>query len=171
MACTIYTIEVSGKAKLGVMARPRGGDWLDDDISSVAEQGFDVVVSLLEDEEAADLELGGEESVCEKRGLKFIRIPIRDRDVPILDGSSVEAISSLSDIWQQGMAIVLHCRMAYGRAPMIAACLMIAQGRGTEETLKVISAARGVTVPETENQRMWIHQYENLIRASKKTYE
>jgi protein-tyrosine phosphatase len=168
MACTIYVIEGTDKAKLGVMARPRGGDWLDGDMSSVVEQGFDVVVSLLGDEEADEFELQEEESICTKRGLKFIRLPIRDRDVPVLDSNTLDAISYVVDTWVQGKAIVVHCRMAYGRAPMIAACLMIAQGRGTEETLKMISAARGFAVPETENQRAWIYQYEDLIRASEK---
>ena len=79
MACTIYTVDIEGKAKLGYMARPRGGDWLEDELLSVTQQHFDIVVSLLEDEEAAELDLNEESSLCARHGIQFVRIPISDR--------------------------------------------------------------------------------------------
>jgi hypothetical protein len=57
MACTIYAVESEDKAKLGYMARPRPGDWLEDDLLLVSQQHSEVIVSLLEEEEAAELDL------------------------------------------------------------------------------------------------------------------
>jgi protein-tyrosine phosphatase len=167
MESTIYSIDVGGKSKLGIMARPRGGDWLADDISSVARQGFDVMVSLLEDDETEQLGLREQGKICTEHGVRFIRIPILDRDVPSLDRETLAAISALNDLLSAGKAVVVHCRMAFGRAPMIAACLMIFQGWESERALNKISEARGFAVPETEEQRQWIHKFEQTIRAQK----
>src|ERR1700678_704019 len=118
MESTIYSIDFGGKSKLGIMARPRGGEWLKDDISSVARQGFDVIVSLLEDDETEQLGLREQGKICTEHGGRFIRIPILDRDVPSLDHETLAAISALNDLLSAGKAVVVHCRMAFGRAPM-----------------------------------------------------
>jgi hypothetical protein len=39
------------------MARPRPGDWLEDELLLVSQQHSEVIVSLLEEEEAAELDL------------------------------------------------------------------------------------------------------------------
>ena len=51
------------RGKLAVVARPRGGDWLEDEASGWHRAGIDVVVSLLEEEEADDLGLAREGDV------------------------------------------------------------------------------------------------------------
>ncbi len=72
------------------MARPRGGDWLEDDILSVARQGFDVIVSLLEDDETEQLGLAEQGKIGTEHGVRFIRIPIPDRSVPSLGRETSE---------------------------------------------------------------------------------
>jgi hypothetical protein len=42
------------------MLRPRGGDWLADELRDLARAGVEVVVSMLSDAEAAELELAQE---------------------------------------------------------------------------------------------------------------
>ena len=165
MESTIYVIDIGGKSKLGIMARPRGGDWLEVDILSVTRQGFDVIVSLLEDDETEQLGLTEQGKICTEHGVRFIRIPIPDRYVPSLDRETLAAISALNDLLSAGKAVVVHCRMAFGRAPMIAACLMVSQGWETESALNKISETRGFAVPETEEQRQWIHKFERTVRA------
>jgi protein-tyrosine phosphatase len=163
MACTIYTVEIEGKAKLGYMARPRGGDWLEDELVSVSKQHFDVIVSLLQDEEASELDLNDESTLCARRGLQFFSIPISDRGVPAFDDATMAALSSLRRLWRHGQAIVTHCRMGYGRAPMIAACIMVSKERGGEEAFEKLSAARGISVPETDEQRAWVQKYAKIV--------
>jgi protein-tyrosine phosphatase len=164
MACTIYTVQIEGKARLGYMARPRGGDWLEDELLSVSQQRFDVVVSLLEEDEAEELALAEEATLCTRQDLQFFNIPICDRGVPALDEATIAALSSLRNLWRSGKAVVTHCRMGYGRAPMIAACIMVSEECGSKEAFAKLSAARGISVPETDEQRAWVHKYTELLR-------
>jgi len=70
----VFWIDRVGKRLLGIMLsfqdnrcaghtmpRPRGGDWLDGEIQSLAKAGVNVVVSLLTADEIAELELQDEE--------------------------------------------------------------------------------------------------------------
>jgi len=43
----VYWINLPMAGRLAIMARPRAGDWLDDEISGWRVQGIDTVVSLL----------------------------------------------------------------------------------------------------------------------------
>ena len=47
-----------------MMSRPRGGDWLEDEIKSLGTQKVDVIVSLLTQEEVLELELTAEGELC-----------------------------------------------------------------------------------------------------------
>lgn len=163
MACTIYTVQIEGKTKLGYMARPRGGDWLEDDLRSISQQRFEIVVSLLEDEEAEELALTEEAGLCSRYGLQFVHIPIRDRGVPEFDKATMRALSSLRELWRSEQSVVTHCRMGYGRAPMIAACIMISEECGSDAAFEKLSAARGISVPEMEEQRAWVQKYAELL--------
>jgi hypothetical protein len=48
---------------------------------------------------------------------------------------------------------------------MIATCILILQGECAENAIAAVSAARGVSVPETSEQLAWIHNYQQIIRA------
>ena len=55
MAIKIYWLhEFSNLARLGIMARPRGEDWLEDEIIGLRRQDVQVMVSLLEQDEIAE---------------------------------------------------------------------------------------------------------------------
>jgi hypothetical protein len=56
MPLELFWINAATKGQLGIMPRPRGGDWLDGEIQSLAEAGVKVVVSLLTADEVAELE-------------------------------------------------------------------------------------------------------------------
>ena len=64
------------------MPRPRAGDWLSDEISAWKKVGLDLIVSLLEDDEIADLGLEQEAELCGQVGVQLLRFPISDRGVP-----------------------------------------------------------------------------------------
>ena len=78
----VFWINATTKGQLGIMPRPRGGDWLDGEIQSLAKAGVNVVVSLLTADEVAELELQDEERLCGDCGIRFISFPIPDRSVP-----------------------------------------------------------------------------------------
>jgi hypothetical protein len=60
MKSEVYWIESPWPGKPAIIPRPRGGDWLEDEMRSLRDAGLDVIVSLLEKEEEADLDLSGE---------------------------------------------------------------------------------------------------------------
>ena len=51
-------------ARIGIMARPRGDDWLEDEIKHLKASRVDVLISLLERDEIYDLKLDNEEQFC-----------------------------------------------------------------------------------------------------------
>ena len=51
----LYWVDGPWAGKLAMAARPRGGDWLEDDLSSWKQAGTDTVLSLLTPEEEEDL--------------------------------------------------------------------------------------------------------------------
>ena len=65
-----------------MMARPRGNDWLDDDIKKLSFSNTDIVVSLLEKSEEQELGIQKEKEHCIKYGMEFISYPIIDRSLP-----------------------------------------------------------------------------------------
>ena len=166
MHCTAYIVEARGNAKLAIMPRPRRGEWLRDDISSLSSQGFGLVVSLLEKDETRNLGLAEEAELVRELGMEFVTIPIPDLSTPPLDVAMKATISSLAEAWCGGTSIVIHCRMAYGRAPMIAACILVCCGQTAERAIAEVAAARGVPVPETPVQREWIFNYEKAVRPA-----
>ena len=60
MRSNIHWIEVPLAGRLAIVPRPRSGDWLNDEIAGWKAEGVDLVVSLLESEEVAELNLHSE---------------------------------------------------------------------------------------------------------------
>jgi protein-tyrosine phosphatase len=159
MRSEVFWIDRVAKGLLGIMPRPRGGDWLDGEIQSLAKAGVNVVVSLLTADEVADLELQDEERLCGDCGVRFISFPIPDRGVPFSTteaGRTIDLI--LEELWA-GKAVAVHCRMGIGRSALVAACLLKSQGIGVDEAFAMISRARGFSVPDTEEQREWVQRF------------
>ena len=67
---------------MAIIARPRGGDWLEDEMRSWARVGLEVIVSLLASDEAMEFELGNEATICRSNDIEFISFPIPDRGAP-----------------------------------------------------------------------------------------
>jgi protein-tyrosine phosphatase len=168
MPSKIFSVSANGDTKIGVMARPRGGDWLCDEIRAISEDGYSVVVSLLTDSEQIELELVDEGRHCEELGVKFVRLPIEDMRVPSLDGPTLEVLDTLRQLHSAGNWIAVHCRAGIGRSPMIAACVMLSRSCNVTSAFHQLSAARGMKVPETPEQREWAVAYEKLLLAPQK---
>jgi protein-tyrosine phosphatase len=140
---------------LAIATRPRGGDWLNDEANAWRDAGLDVIVSLLEHEEAGQLDLLGERQAAEDHALRFISFPIPDRGVP---SSLLEAVSLIGRITAQleaGKNVGVHCRQGIGRSGLIVAGVLIGAGTSPDEAVQIVSSARGMTVPETGEQLRW----------------
>lgn len=145
--------------RLALAARPRGDDWLADEMSGWRRAGIDAVISLLVSEEEEDLGLNAERREAESRGMDFLSFPIPDRQVPDSEAAMASILEALDAALASGKNLLVHCRQGVGRTGLVAACLLVAKGFSPEDAVARLSAARGESIPETPEQRRWIDRY------------
>ena len=159
MNTEIYWIKAAGPGKLAVMPRPRGGDWLEDEIRGLKRFGVDILVSLLTPEEETFLGLEEEGAQARAHGLEFVSHPVPDRDVPASPKETWALAARLGDRFAAGKKIAVHCRMGIGRSPLLLACILVSRGLGPDDAWKAIGTARGLPVPDTVEQRDWLARH------------
>jgi protein-tyrosine phosphatase len=159
MRTELYWIEGPWRGRLAIMPRPRGGDWLEDEIQSWRHAGVDVVVSLLTREEQSELNLRDEEALCRANNIEFGSFPIVDRSVPSSAEGFSEQVIKLAEQLANGQNIAVHCRQGIGRAALVAICLLTVSGMEPAAAMERVGAARGCDVPETPEQRRWIADF------------
>jgi protein-tyrosine phosphatase len=124
-------------------------------MNGLREVGTDVLVSMLTFDEAAELNLQEEADAATAAGLVFLACPTPDRGVP-----EPHKFRDLLDVLQAdlgaGRNVVVHCRMGIGRSSLVAAALLVAEGQTVPEAFEAISTARGMAVPDTDEQRTWL---------------
>lgn len=163
----LYWVDGPWLGKLAMAARPRGGDWLEDDLSSWKREGVDSVLSLLTPEEEKDLNLREEASAAKKLQMEFASFPIPDRQVPKSEAKWADVLERVTRTLSEGQNVVVHCRQGIGRSGLVAACLLVRKGMSPGAAVELVSAARGVSVPETSEQRDWIDHYAVGLSATK----
>ncbi len=159
MPCEIFWIGPVFAGRLAVMTRPRGGDWLEDEVDGLVREGVDVVACLLTKDELRDMQLEQEEFVCTSRGIEFVHFPVRDHSVPEPGRRSTGFIRSIAEHLRLGKAVAAHCWMGIGRSVLTAASVMALAGVPPEEAFARIGRARGLDVPDTEEQREWVQRF------------
>lgn len=166
MSKNFYWIEESWPGRLAIGPRPRGGEWLKDDIANWKRAQIDEVLSLLTHGEEKELDLLSEAGEVQAQGMKFNLLPIPDRQVPGSDSKMLEVLERLSFDLRAGKNLLIHCRQGIGRSGLIAAGLLVRKGMSPGAAIDAVSAARGVPVPETEEQRDWIDRYAAVLTVS-----
>ena len=151
-----YRIEGPWPGELAIIPRPRGGDWLDDEAHALKDDGFDIVVSLLTREEAEELGLGDEADSIRMRGLQFCNYSIPDLGVPASRESAMEFLQKLRQDLMSGKKVGVHCRGSIGRSGLVASSILVLSGIEPTQAFRQVSEARGVSAPETEEQRDWV---------------
>jgi len=144
---------------LAIVLRPRGGDWLESDLERIRMAGIQTIVSTIEPWEARELGLAQEGPTVERMGMHFISYPLRDRSVPTDRENHLQFVLGLAKRLKSGEKIGIHCRGCIGRSTVVAASTLITLGWSGENALSQIEAARGCSVPDTEEQRDWIVQF------------
>lgn len=152
----LFPVRGPWPGQLSVMTRPRGGDWLTDEAAGWRRCGISTVVSLLEPEEAAALELGAEGEAARAGGIRFLNLPIPDRGLPPSDSAAIELLQIIVSALESGESVAVHCRQGIGRSPMIVAGALILSGVAPADAMNRVSAARGLAVPETAAQAAWL---------------
>jgi protein-tyrosine phosphatase len=164
MGPALHVIAWRGPGRLATMAHPRGGPWLADEMAGLARAGVDVFVSALTAAEGRRLGLTEVAEAAAAAGVQFISFPIADRGVPraqdIADDSDVVALGvRLAAHVRAGRFVVTQCFAGIGRSTLLACATLVMLGIGPEESLRLVSEARGLPVPDTEAQRDWLYEF------------
>jgi protein-tyrosine phosphatase len=157
----LYWISGPWKGRLAISARPRGADWLEDEVSGWRRAGVDSVVSLLESSEDAQLQLERESEFAERHGLTFVSFPIPDRGVPAVNSKAAALLSQIKTELAAGQNVAVHCRQGIGRSGLIAAGVLIVSGLPVDDAVHAVSSARGLPIPETRAQSDWLQRLES----------
>lgn len=161
MYTKIYWIhEFTNAAKLGIMPRPRGYEWLEDEIVHFKKQNVGVIVSLLQPDEIDMLGLRSEQTLCREYNIQYINFPITDRSIPNSKDKTGQLVNQLRTLLASGSSVVIHCRMGIGRSSVIAAAVLLNTGFIVKEIIERISQIRGIQVPDTEEQMEWLEKQE-----------
>lgn len=155
----VYWIRHDNHPRLAIVARPQGEEWLYDELLAMKYSGIDILVSLLEPDEALDLGLAKEHEFAQYAGMEFVSFPIPDGATPENMQNFCRLISRLAESIRSGKHIAAHCRGSIGRSTVIAASVLIELGWNAADALRLIEQARGCSVPDTEMQRRWILQF------------
>jgi protein-tyrosine phosphatase len=156
MRAEVYPITATPCGRLAIMPRPRAGDWLTDEAASWRRSGLDVIVSLLQDGEVSELGLEQEQAACKEAGLRFLRFPIPDRGVPESAQGLSQLVEALAGEVRQGRGVGIHCRIGVGRSALVAVCVLRALGQPLESAWEAVQRSRGLSVPDTPQQRAWV---------------
>ena len=153
---------------LATMPRPRGNDWIEDEILSYKKSGVGVVVSLLEQNEIYELEIEKEEFWCLENEIVFLNFPIGDRQTPKSFTETLEFVKKLQNFIAEGKKAAIHCRQGIGRASLIAACLLVLRGISVESAFEKITESRRCEVPDTQEQINWVKSFAQKINENQK---
>ena len=152
----IYRIGCNLPGTLAIVPRPRPGYWLADDIARLKVGGVDVLVSMLEPAEVAELGLDLEARACAAAGIEFISVPVRDHGVPEQVGWFLAAAENLRQAIASGRSVGIHCYSSIGRSSLLAATILVLGGKLPDLAWAKVEKARGVPVPDTKEQRRWV---------------
>ena len=159
MRAELYWIDGPWPGRLAVMPRPRGGDWLGDEIQGWRRAGVEVIVSLLTPEEEAELELTAEDDLCRAAGMEYATLPITDRGAPESTSAFAELVSVVAGQLAAGKTVAVHCRQGIGRAALVAIGALVWSGVELATATQRVTTARGRPVPETTDQVRWLTSF------------
>ena len=156
---TPFWLNTGTQLRLAIVPRPRGGDWLEDEVSQMKRAGVDVLVSMLEADEVAELGLLAEAELCAAGGIIFRSFPIPDRETPTSTVAFSRFVDDLRAEVHAGRSVAVHCRASIGRSSLLLAALLTAEGYKPDDAFRRLSTARGLQVPDTPEQVCWVEHF------------
>ncbi|WP_299025736.1 hypothetical protein [uncultured Sulfitobacter sp.] len=136
------------------MTRPQV---LPDDIALLPASGIDIVVSMLEPAEAAEIGLATQANACASLGLTYLTHPIRDMHLP--DPAPFAAFANnIAERLRGGAHIAVHCYASIGRSGLLACTVLGHFGYSSHTALAHVSKMRDQPVPDTTAQTDFLHQ-------------
>ena len=164
----IAEIDLGGR-KLGLSICPgkfqpnaMSGAWnrsLDKDLDKIKKQGYDVVVSLIEDHEFKELRVTKLQEVTERSKMQWIWAPITDGGVP--EGRAYEGLNSVIDLLENNRSVFVHCKGGLGRAGIVTAWALTHFGRTSESAIIEVRSVRKGAI-ENRQQEEWVKRNSGL---------
>ena len=148
-----------GPIPLAIVLCPRGGRSLSRDLVHLRSSGIQTLVSLLDEEQIAMLDMADEGPLAKRLGMQFLSHPIPDHHLPPDPQAFRAFVGDLARRLHTGERIGIHCLGSIGRATVTAACTLIHLGWEPAIALAAVEEARGCPVPDTEEQEQWILNY------------
>lgn len=155
MTPEVYWIRDIEPFRLAIMARPRGGEWLEEEILGWKRLGIGTVASLLYKDETDELDIADESYLCSAHGMEFKSFPIRDRGVPESPAAFFDFVDELTSRVREGVAVAVHCRAGIGRSGLTVGSVLLRLGVPAPNVFSLVSMARGLIVPDTAEQIEW----------------
>lgn len=106
-----------------------------------------------------ELKLEREGEAATSQGLVFLSLAIPDRAVPTETAPFRQLVEALHGHLAAGASVAIHCRAGIGRSSVLAAAVLAAGGVPVDEAFSLLSACRGLSVPDTPAQRAWTEQF------------
>jgi protein-tyrosine phosphatase len=123
-----------------------------------------VLVSALERSEEQDLDLVQENAIASGIGLRYVPFPVPDRGLPEMR-RTLEMIAELKALLSAEASVAVHCRMGIGRSSLLCAAVMVTYGSPPDRTWQILTSARQMSVPDTEEQRQWLYSFQRSWEA------
>ncbi|MES0882197.1 protein-tyrosine phosphatase family protein [Roseibium sp. SCP14] len=157
MTPSLYIVPTRTDGNLFIMPKP-SGEWLRNDLQKLKQLDVDHIVSMLEPDEAASLGLTEEARLCREFDIRFTSVPVRDRGLPGVETASI-IVQTIHQNLNAAKNVAVHCRAGIGRSGLIVCCALIADGETPGAAIEKVSQARGVAVPDTIEQKEFIHAF------------
>jgi protein-tyrosine phosphatase len=158
MADWCFALPVSAAGSLWVMPCPTANQIVD-----LRSKGVDFVLSMLPVTEARDLGMQDEAALCTAQGMTFHSHPIPDFGLPDLE-PFIGLIADVQARLERGQSGAIHCRAGIGRTGMAAACTLVGMGHSADVAIRMVSEARGVSIPDTVEQGEFIALFAQRVK-------
>ena len=117
--------------------------------------GAKVLVTLLEAFEMKKIAIPELLPTAKKLRFRSLWFPIPDVSVPSDMDATVSLVEAMVGHLSKGETVVVHCRGGLGRSGTIAACVLVARGRSSDEAIRMVRSARPGAV-EVKDQEEFV---------------
>jgi rhodanese-related sulfurtransferase len=140
--------------RLAIAPLPRS----DDDFAAIRTWGADLVLSLVEEDEAERAGAPDLSARFKREAIACLRAPIVDYGNPdeAFEIRWADHRDRALGLLAEGGKVLVHCRGGQGRSGTIAAALLIASGMAPADAIAEVRRSRPAAI-ETEGQEIWLH--------------